>query len=88
MEKCFTLVISSFALDELWRVTTRKFPSRKSVVEQFLRNLTFELAYTPSVINREEYPQAVKIFAVFVFFFILSIEARVEKMFLCAIFSV
>ena len=51
-----TVVISSFALDELWRVTARKFPNRRSVVEKFLRNLAFELAYTPSVINREEYP--------------------------------
>jgi putative PIN family toxin of toxin-antitoxin system len=51
------LVISSFAIDELWRVTARKFPSRKPVVEKFLRNLAFELAYTPSVIHTEEYPQ-------------------------------
>lgn len=42
-----TLVLSSFVIDELEAVTEKKFPSKKYIVEQFLENVTFEMAYTP-----------------------------------------
>ena len=51
------VVISSFAVEELWRVTNLKFPNYKNIIELFLHNLAFELAYTPLVIDVREYPQ-------------------------------
>ncbi len=51
------IVISSYAIEELWRVTDRKFPDRKPIIERFLSKLTYEIAYTPTIINVEKYPQ-------------------------------
>ena len=45
-----TLVLSSFVVNELLEVTRRKFPSKLSVIDYFLTNLSFDLVYTPTSI--------------------------------------
>ena len=42
-----TIVLSTYVVDELKRVTKEKFPGKRANVEQFLRELPFELTYTP-----------------------------------------
>ena len=42
-----TIVLSSFVVDELAEVATRKFPSRKAAIDQLLAGLSYELVYTP-----------------------------------------
>lgn len=46
--KSHTLVLSSFVIDELIEVTKRKFPSKQSIIDYFLTNLSYELVYTPA----------------------------------------
>lgn len=45
-----TLVLSTFVIDELIKVTNRKFPSKRPVIDYFLSNLSYELVYTPTYI--------------------------------------
>ena len=52
-----TIVLSTYVIDELKRVTREKFPDKNAVVERFLRELPFELAYTPEIIDPAEYPK-------------------------------
>lgn len=42
-----TLVLSSFVIEELFAVTERKFPAKRTAIDTFLENLSFELVYTP-----------------------------------------
>jgi predicted nucleic acid-binding protein len=51
-----TIVLSSQIIDELWMVTELKFPDRKPVLNRFLERLSYDIAYTPSEINENEYP--------------------------------
>jgi putative PIN family toxin of toxin-antitoxin system len=51
-----TIVLSTYVLDELKRVTREKFPGKNAVVERFLRELPFELTYTPEIIDQLKYP--------------------------------
>jgi len=51
-----TIVLSTYVIDELKRVTREKFPGKSAVVERFLRELPFELTYTPETISPSEYP--------------------------------
>jgi len=51
-----TIVLSTYILDELKRVTKQKFPEKFSLVENFLQELPFELAYTPERIDKLKYP--------------------------------
>jgi len=44
-----TVVLSTYILDELKRVTRLKFPGKHDLLEIFLRELPFELAYTPAL---------------------------------------
>ena len=51
-----TIVLSTYVVDELKRVTKEKFPGKSKVVERFLRELPFELTYTPERIAPSEHP--------------------------------
>ena len=51
-----TIVLSTYVIDELKKVTLAKFPNKRSIIEQFLRELPFELTYTPDTILQTEYP--------------------------------
>ena len=50
-----TLVISTRIIAEMQRVVDMKFPQKKMVLDKFLCNLSFEVAYTPSEIDKS-YP--------------------------------
>ncbi len=52
-----TVVLSSRIIDELWAVINLKFPDRAPVLEQFLKHLSFEMAYTPKEIDQDIYPK-------------------------------
>lgn len=52
-----TLVLSSRIIDELWGVMDIKFPDKKSALERFLKQLSYEIAYTPSEIDTDIYPK-------------------------------
>ena|SRR6056297_944736 len=46
------LVLSTYIIDELKMVVHRKFPDKKKALEEFLKELPFELCYTPKNIDR------------------------------------
>jgi predicted nucleic acid-binding protein len=52
-----TIVLSTYVVDELKRVTREKFPEKYGLIEVFLRELPFELVYTPDVIDATKYPE-------------------------------
>jgi putative PIN family toxin of toxin-antitoxin system len=41
------LVISSYVLDELFDVISRKFPTQEGTADRFLQRIPYELVYTP-----------------------------------------
>lgn len=43
----YTLVLSTYVVDELKSVVERKFPSKVKAIEKFLTVLSYELAYSP-----------------------------------------
>jgi len=51
-----TIVLSTYILDELKRVVRHKFPGKYDLLENFLQELPFELAYTPEKIDKSKYP--------------------------------
>jgi predicted nucleic acid-binding protein len=51
-----TIVLPTYVLDELKRVTKQKFPGKYDLLEPFLRELPFELVYTPEKIDKSKYP--------------------------------
>ena len=51
-----TIVLPTYVLDELKRVTKKKFSSKYYLLESFLYVLPFELVYTPEKIDRSKYP--------------------------------
>ena len=53
----YTIVLSSRIIDELRTVMDIKFPGKKSVLERFLKRLSFETAYTPAEIDEDIYPK-------------------------------
>ncbi|MCL2087454.1 MAG: putative toxin-antitoxin system toxin component, PIN family [Oscillospiraceae bacterium] len=52
-----TIVLSTYVIDELKRVTMRKFPKKYDLLESFIRKLPFELVYTPEKIDKTKYPE-------------------------------
>jgi predicted nucleic acid-binding protein len=50
------IVLPTYVVDELKRVTRRKFPAKYDLLEAFLRELPFELVYTPEKIDKSKYP--------------------------------
>ena len=53
----FKIVLSSQIIEELRMVTERKFPEKKKSLENFLRRLNFEMAFTPNEIDPDIYPK-------------------------------
>jgi putative PIN family toxin of toxin-antitoxin system len=51
-----TIVLCTYVLDELKRVTKLKFPAKYDLLEAFLSELPFELTYTPEKIDVAKYP--------------------------------
>jgi putative PIN family toxin of toxin-antitoxin system len=51
-----TIVLPTYVVDELKRVTKRKFPTKYDLLESFLGELPFELVYTPEKIGKSKYP--------------------------------
>jgi len=51
-----TIVLCSYILEELTRVIKRKFAHKFKDLDDFLTELPYELAYTPSFIERENFP--------------------------------
>ena len=43
----YTLVLSTYVIDELKAVVERKFPTKVKAIEKFLTVLSFELEYSP-----------------------------------------
>jgi len=52
-----TIVLPTYVVEELKRVTMRKFPTKHYLLESFLRELPFELVYTPEEIDKSKYPE-------------------------------
>ena len=52
-----TMVLPTYVIDELKRVTMRKFPKKYNLLESFIRELPFELVYTPEKIDKAKYPE-------------------------------
>ena len=50
------IVLSTYGIDELKRVTQEKFPAKYDLLESFLRELPYELVYTPEKIDKSKYP--------------------------------
>ena len=50
------IVLSTYGIDELKRVTQYKFPAKYDLLESFLRELPYELVYTPEKIDKSKYP--------------------------------
>lgn len=50
------LVLCSYSIEELHEVFKRKFNTKMNVLDEFLTELSYELAFTPSIINKENYP--------------------------------
>ena len=48
----YTLVLSSFIIDELIAVADRKFPTKKYIIDYFLAKLSYEFVYTPHTIPK------------------------------------
>jgi putative PIN family toxin of toxin-antitoxin system len=51
-----TIVLPTYVIDELKRVTSEKFPKRYDLLEPFFHELPFELVYTPEKIDKTQYP--------------------------------
>jgi putative PIN family toxin of toxin-antitoxin system len=51
------LYICTFSIDEVFIVVKRKFPDKADVIDAFLRNLSYELVYTPLVLDKSKIPQ-------------------------------
>jgi len=43
----YTLVLSTYVVDELRAVVERKFPTKVKAIEKFLTALSYELEYSP-----------------------------------------
>ena len=50
------IVVCDYVIEELRLVVARKFPMKKMWLDQFFRELPFELVYTPKEIELSEFP--------------------------------
>ena len=50
------IVLPTYVVDELKRVTKQKFSDKYGLLESFFRELPFELVYTPEKIDPSKYP--------------------------------
>ena len=46
-----TMVLSSYVIDELHKVIERKFPNKIEIIERLLERMSYELVYTPQIID-------------------------------------
>ena len=51
------IVLPTYIIDELKRITMLKFPQNSKLLELFLNEFPFELVYTPEVIDKTKYPE-------------------------------
>ena len=51
-----TIVLSTYIIEELKRVTKLKFPNKYGNLESFLQELPYELVYTPDKIDKSNFP--------------------------------
>jgi putative PIN family toxin of toxin-antitoxin system len=52
-----TIVLPSYVLDELKGVVKRKFAQKYDLLDRFIQELPFTLAYTPEKIDAKKYPE-------------------------------
>ncbi|MBT9172051.1 MAG: hypothetical protein DDT21_00427 [Syntrophomonadaceae bacterium] len=52
-----TIVLPSYVLEELKRVIKRKFSQKYALLDKFIQELPFTLAYTPEKIDAKKYPE-------------------------------
>lgn len=50
------IILCTHIIEELHEIFDRKFTNKKQILEEFLAELTYELIYTPSIINKDKYP--------------------------------
>jgi len=50
------IVLSTYGIDELKRVTRQKFSTKYDFLESFLQELPYELVYTPEKIDKSKFP--------------------------------
>lgn len=53
----YSIVLSSAIVKELREVMEQKFMDKVSALEQFLKRLSYEIAFTPSKIDEDIYPK-------------------------------
>ena len=51
-----TIVLNTYIIDELKRITLKKFPNKYDAVEQFLIELPYQLVYSSDKISLSNYP--------------------------------
>ena len=51
-----SIVLCSYVVDELLKVTERKFSSKAKEVDGFLKSLPFHMVYTPKFIDADNFP--------------------------------
>jgi putative PIN family toxin of toxin-antitoxin system len=51
-----TIVLSTYLVDELKRITKKKFPDKYIIMESKLKKIPYVLLYTPETINPDDYP--------------------------------
>ena len=54
--KKHTIVLCSHIVEELNRVTKRKFAHKLKDLDEFLRELPYELVYTPAFLEKDKFP--------------------------------
>jgi len=54
--KKYTIVLCSHIVEELNRVTRRKFAHKLKYLDDFLKELPYELVYTPAFIEEDKFP--------------------------------
>ena len=47
------MVLSSYVVDELYKVIERKFPTKIQIIEDLLSRMSYELVYTPKTIKKQ-----------------------------------
>ncbi len=50
------IIVCDYVIEELRLVVNRKFPMKKMYLDQFFKELPFELVYTPKDVNIGEFP--------------------------------
>lgn len=54
--KKHTIVLCSQIIEEINRITKRKFPNKLKDMDEFFTQLPYELVYTPVYIEKDKYP--------------------------------